>query len=269
MNITLASSFPLSKEGGASAKVSYEFQLDDPGKETLLHVGWLALGQFFPPELRNMVNLGQNLPVRISHLGPSTKDWRQPRRVTESFDIAAFEPKKLLEILQPGDEAIIGLEVQATVNGQTVNDGRPLEKNLLVRRGSDDSRLHTIKIAEVESQKDALERPNIYNITGRTAGEFHRDYSYPYSPSEYFGWPTNAWNRNRHVGDNTLQVRHLGNDLFLGGKVGLEPVVETAVGSADVHENGTLVGYDLIAIGWGLGESGDREVQSQILHEFR
>lgn len=63
MNITLASSFPLSKEGGASAKVSYEFQLDDPGKETLLHVGWLALGQFFPPELRNMVNLGQNLPV--------------------------------------------------------------------------------------------------------------------------------------------------------------------------------------------------------------
>lgn len=270
MNITLASSFPLSKEGGESARVSrisYEFQLNDPGEKVPLHVGWLAYGQFFPQELKNMVNLGRGLPVQISRLGDPSEDWRQPRPVTESFKIAAFEPDTLLEILQPGDEAIIGWTVQATMNGQAVGDGNPLEKNLLVRRDSSGLNLNTVKIAEVETPDYALARINIFHVIGRTSGLIHPKSAY--SPSEYFGWPTNAWCRNRRVDDNTFQIRHLGNDLFLGDQLMLEPVVETAVGSADVHETGNLTGYDLIAIGWGLGKSGRREVQSQILHQFR
>lgn len=267
MNIALASSFPLGKEGEASARVSYEFQLNDPGKEIpLYYFGSLALEEFFPPELKNMVNLGQGLPVQVSRLGPKSKNWRQPRPVTESFNIAAFEPQKLLEILRPGDEAIIGLAVQATVNGQTVNDGKPMEKNLLVHRGSDGSSLNTIKIAEVETPKDALDGINIFNVIGRTSGVIHPKSAY--SPSEYFGWPTNAWRRNRRGDDNTLQIRHLVDDLFLGDKLVLEPVIEAAVGPAASQQTGEFIGYDLIAIGWQT-INGKRQVNSQTLLEFR
>lgn len=277
MNINVASAFPLSKEWGASAKVAYEFQLDDPGTEVPLHVGLLAGRRFFPPALTDMLTLGNDLPVQISRLGPPSKDWRQPRPVTESLDIAAFNPQALLEILRPGDEVVIGMAIQAAVNGQAINYGKPLKKNLLVRRGSYGSSLNTVRVAELENLKDSLERPNIFNVIGRSAGVIHPKKDgegkvigiQPYSASEYFGWPVNAGDRNRVVDDKTYQVRHLGKDLFLGGELVLEPVVEAVRGPAEAHENGTLVGYDLIAIGWGLGKSGRTEVQSQILQEFR
>lgn len=287
MDITITSAFPLAKERGGAATVSYKFELDDPGTEIPLDDGRFVSGLLFPQELTNMLDLGVGLPVQVSHLGPAPKDRRnprQPRQITDQSAIGSFNPAQLYEMLEPGgEEAVIGLALQVAINRQNIGadagiNELPLTKHFLVHRDPKLLDSDRIRVAEIADPEVIFTRDSIYNLIGRRSGIIFpktvtgkkggKVIGVDYCPSEYFGWPTNQWGRNCLVDNRTYQIRHLSQDLFLGGELVIEPVVEAARGPAEVHERGMLVGYDLVAIGWQKIDWKD-QVKSRVLREFR